>query len=113
MLYFDRGFKKCFDPFQKHKKSTTDGLRVIDLQVAEQFMDNFQIKVAPGDKLCKNCSMDVSNRLKKIEEHGQNTQQSLQASNFFVLALRKNISINQYNDASLKDLKYLDSRDAP
>ena len=47
----------CLDPFGKHKKIVTKGLRVITLEVARL---HHELNLIPGKKLCPTCCRKVS-----------------------------------------------------
>ena len=47
----------CLDPFGKHKKIVTKGLRVITLEVARL---HHELNLIPGKKLCPTCRCKVS-----------------------------------------------------
>ena len=47
----------CLDPFGKHKKIVTKGLRVITLEVVRL---HHELNLIPGKKLCPTCRRKVS-----------------------------------------------------
>lgn len=75
--YYSRSFTKCCDPFKRHRKPVTDQLRVIDLQIAGDSVKYLGRSLIPGDKLCRNCLVDITCKIKKAENDlrdGQNSQ---------------------------------------
>lgn len=65
--YYSRRFKICCDPFNAHRKSQKNELRIIDLETVGEAVQYMGIKLTPGDKWCRNCQRTFKTDIEKLK----------------------------------------------
>ena len=80
----------CLDPFGKHKKIVTKGLRVITLEVARL---HHELNLIPGKKLCPTCRREVSKHHSVLAVAPQHMSGESSSSEGFVYYFLINLSL--------------------
>ena len=66
MIFIDMYERRdyCCDPYKVHSSKFKNNLRIVKLELAEEFKNHFSdINLSPGDKLCNSCRIKVQNNI--------------------------------------------------
>lgn len=78
LKYFSTYEQKCVDPFNKHTRSVKTNLRIIDLQLVQDFKRANDTSLIPGQKVCTNCFKEIKNKIEVYEKKNKVLYRSLQ-----------------------------------
>lgn len=62
--YYSNYRKKCCDPLNKHVNIVKSNMRVISEALSNEYYALSLIRLIPGDKLCHNCELEISDLIK-------------------------------------------------